>query len=145
MNILVLVLLSARLTFGGLGEVRIGMSVAELERVADVRRGDLESGAAPCRYVLFEQATIGVRIARSRVVAIEVVDPHHRTLSGIVVGSSVAAVREAYGARAELDGSRFVVRSRDRMRALVIDTDGSVVTRLVSGEAKFAERLHACL
>jgi hypothetical protein len=135
-----------RLTFAGLGAIRIGMSAEALTRIADVRRADLEHEERwPCRYVRFDYATIGVRIGASGVVAVEIADPRHRTLSGIGVGSSVDEVRAVYGRRAMVTGSRFVMRSKDRRRALLIETDGRVVTRLIAGAAHVAERVAPCL
>ena len=135
-----------RLTFAGFGALRIGMSADALARIAEVRRADLEQeGRWPCRYILFDGATVGVRIGAAGVVAIEIADPRHRTLSGIGVGSSIDDVRAVYRRRASMEEARFVVRSQDRTRALVIETDGRVVTRLVAGAVRVVERAAPCL
>ena len=125
------------------------MTAANLARVAEPRRPDLETDVAPCRYLLLDDATVAVRIDGDRVASIEVADPRHRTVSGVGVGSSRSEVRRTYGRHASLeehaDGWRYVLRSRDGRRVLFIDLDGGSVTRLTVTTPPFARRARRCL
>jgi len=74
-------------------------------------------------------------IERGQLTRIEVSaegSPTTQTESGIEIGSSLAELRRAYGAKLLVErntqGDRFILNAPDHRRAIIFETDGRVVT-----------------
>jgi hypothetical protein len=88
----------------------------------------------------------------NRVVRVETKDRRFRTASGIRIGDSERKARKVYGKRLEIrahkyddDGHYFIVRSVDRRRALVMETDGKTVVFIRAGLVPAVEYVEGCL
>ncbi len=84
-------------TLHGIGDLRIGMSVAELRRRgATMEENPLEEG--DCNYWrLPGRDGLAFMVVGGRVVRIDIQNPAYRTQSGAHVGMSEAEVRAIYG------------------------------------------------
>jgi hypothetical protein len=91
-------------------------------------------------------------VESGRIVRVETRDKAFRTVSGAHVGDTEARVRALYGKRLEVtrhkydeNGRYFIVRSADRRRALVLETDGKIVVFIRAGLLPAAEYVEGCL
>ncbi|KAA0249425.1 MAG: hypothetical protein EDX89_23990 [Acidobacteria bacterium] len=132
-----------RLTPAGLGPVRIGMSVEELEAIPG-RTVSVEPRARTgCGYAqpLARDAGFAVMLDAGTVVRVDVTGPGIRTEEGVGVGDAEAAVFAAYGRdRVETAAHEYVpgghylaVAPPGAGAAIVFETDGAVVTAIRAG------------
>ena len=148
-----------RITFQGIGPLRVGSSLAAASRAAGeqlVDARDKPSGTEACYHVhLKSSPSLLVMVEGGRVTRVETADPRFRTHSGVRVGQSESWVRKAYapyGRRLEVTrhkydetGHYFIVRSADRRYALVMETDGKKVVYIRAGLEPAAEYVEGCL
>mgnify|MGYP001827510138 CR=1 FL=1 len=140
------------LTTGGLGEVRLGMTVGEAEvasgRLMDAAPGDEES---PC-YEVTARDLAGVRfvVIDGRIRVIDVRDTGFATSSGARIGMTADEIRTLFGERIDetpIDGSSaltFVPSDATDPARVVFFTDGAAVTRMLSGTVPNVLSLDAC-
>lgn len=145
------VLAAVVLTLTGLGPIRVGMTVEQARRAAGAPLHQAESPNEDCYYLLVEgDSSVAFMILDGRVARVDVSDPRHATLSGLHVGDSEERAKQVYAGRYEIephayvDGHYLIVRSRDKRYALVIETDGRVVTSLRAGSMPAAEFVEGC-
>jgi hypothetical protein len=86
-----------------------------------------------------------------RATRVEVLGGPTPTWSGIRVGATEEQVRQTYGTRLVVrphkydpHGHTMIVFSRDKQRALVLDTDGTVVREFRAGLAASAQYVEGC-
>lgn len=141
-------------TPAGIGAVRVGMSVDELERAG----GDFTApaGSAGCAYVRPASLPIGtsVMLANGRVARIDVDSAGVRTDAGISVGDSSSAVLRAYAGRVTTMPHKYVpggeyltVRSvspTDSTLRIVFESEAGRVTRYRSGRVPEVEWVERC-
>ena len=140
------------LTTGGLGEVRLGMTVGEAEvasgRLMDVAPGVEES---PC-YEVTARDLAGVRfvVIDGRIRVIDVRDAAFATSSGARIGMTADEIRALFGERIDetpIDGTSaltFVPSDTTDPARVVFFTDGTAVTRMLSGTVPNVLSLDAC-
>ncbi|MEO1062313.1 MAG: hypothetical protein AAFZ07_12915 [Actinomycetota bacterium] len=140
------------LTTGGLGEVRLGMTVGEAE-VASGRLMDLPPGVeeSPC-YEVTARDLPGVSfvVVDGRIRVIDVRDPGFATSSGARIGMSADEIRALFGERIDetpIEGSSaltFVPSDANDPARVVFFSDGTSVTRMLSGTVPHVLSLDAC-
>lgn len=140
------------LTTAGLGEVRIGMTVGEAE-VASGRLMDAAPGVeeSPC-YEVTARDLPGVRfvVVEGRIRVVDVRDSTFATSSGARVGMTADEIRELFGERIDetpVEGASaltFVPSDADDPARVVFFTDGTAVTRMLSGVVPNVLRLDPC-
>lgn len=131
------------LTPEGLGAVRIGMSVEELEAIPGLAFSVEPRARTACGYAESTRPDAGfaVMLDAGTVVRVDVTGPGIRTEAGIGVGDAEAAVSAAYGPdRVASAGHEYVpgghtltVAPPGEGAAIVFETDGAVVTSLRAG------------
>ena len=108
----------ARLSIFGLGPIRIGMTVADVERASGLTfHGAAEQSGQSCYYVDHQLQTGGIAllIKNGLVAAVAVDGTEYATVSGVRTGDSESKVMAAY--RTGL--SKFRSRSTDPSNALI--------------------------
>lgn len=107
----------ARLSIFGLGPIRIGMSVAEVERASGLAfRGAAEQSGQSCYYVEHPSPSglIFLLVKNWRVAGVSVLSDAHTTMSGVRNGDSKYRVMATYGARlTELTGVGLIYTPKD--------------------------------
>lgn len=145
------ILAAVILTLTGFGPIRVGMTVEQARRSAGAPLHQAGSPNEDCYYLLVEgDSSVAFMIREGEVARVDVSDPRHATLSGLHVGDSEERAKQLYAGRYEIEphayeeGHYLIVRSRDKRYALVIETDGRVVTRLRAGSMPAAEFVEGC-
>lgn len=142
------------LTTGGLGEVRIGMTIGEAE-VASGRLLDSPPGAddQEC-FVATPRNLPGVEfvVAEGRIRVVDVTTSAVTTRSGAAVGMAADDIRALFGERIDetpIEGAAaltFVPADEaDQDKRVVFFTDGTSVTRMMSGTLPHVLRVDPCL
>jgi len=123
-----------------LGNVRIGMTLRELQRAFGGRLTNSDGTSESDSCWVYHRGDgsdkeVGYMIERGQLTRIEVSaegSPTTQTESGIEIGSSLAELRRAYGAKLLVErntqGDRFILNAPDHRRAIIFETDGRVVT-----------------
>jgi hypothetical protein len=143
------------ISLDGIGAIRVGATVAAAARAAGeplVNPASTPAGDG-CHYVRLASApSILFMVESGRIVRVETRDQAFRTVSGARVGDTEVRVRALYGKRLEVtrhkydeNGRYFIVRSADRRRALVLETDGKIVVFIRAGLLPAAEYVEGCL
>ena len=144
----------SRLTYAGLGSLRIDMTLRDAERagfkiVVDEQFSEINvCGLARVSgydnvQLLFEE---------NRIARIEIHDRKFSTFSGAKVGDTENDIRRIYGARVKVEphkydpnGHYMIVSSNDKKYALVFETDGKTVTDLRAGRVPAVHYVEHCL
>ena len=138
----------------GIGAIRVGMSIAELRKVA----GDVPSAnpTAECSYVRPGATPPGVLVmlVRGQVARIDIDSAGVASDAGVSVGDSTAHVTGAYAGRVTATPHKYVpggqyltVRSNspaDSARRMVFETENGRVTRFRSGRVPEVEWVERC-
>jgi hypothetical protein len=150
-----------RISTGGYGPARIGMSVEDAARALGVTLEPLGVVDEPACYYVKPQPEIAgllVMVSEGRVVRFDV-DPAANgaaqllTRSGLGIGSTEAQVIDTLGAAAlEVsphkytgpEGHYLTIWSDDRQRAVRFETDGARVTRFYAGQAPQVTYVEGC-
>jgi len=143
---------SAKVSLDGLGPVHYGMTQAEAQKALGVSLIQEESGSEGCYYVTAEgDPGISFIVENGHVQRVDIDDAHHFTAAGVKVGDTEQRAKDAYAGQVEVTDHTYVegghyltVRSKDRKRALVLETDGKYVTRLRAGLEPAAEYVEGC-
>jgi hypothetical protein len=140
----------------GVGPVRVGMTLAEVDRLLPGGLADTTDLDPECDYVEFRNGPPGVELMThaDTVVRVDVDDSARVTTAlGAHPGDPEDRIRALYpGARMEPnhydeDGHYFVVipgAPSDTLHRIVFETDGSVVTTLRSGLFPAVEYVEGC-
>jgi len=143
-----------RASFNGLGSIKIGSTVTELEHVlgrAIPIPGDPEEAA--CFVVPGDaRSTYSAMVAEGHVARIDVDTPAIPTLRGARVGDTIDQVRKLYGATLEeaphFYGDRsdlyLTYWSKDRAFALRFETAGGNISRFYIGRAREVQFVEGC-
>jgi hypothetical protein len=147
---------ASTLSMSGLGDVHIGMTLAQLDAMGrDVAPDDVAYDPAHPEgcwegriegvdhvIAMFDDNHLVRLTATSADIPIE---------GGARIGMAEPAVQALYGGRLAVephgydpDGHYLVAFSEDRSRALVMETDGAKVTLVRAGEAKAAQSVEGC-
>lgn len=144
-----------QISMTGFGQVRVGLSVPELEKVLG-KRIDLPKDVdeVSCRFAspdgLYEK--IGFMIRDGHLARLDVDAPGIQTLSGASVGDSQSSVISRYGpalkvtthAYAGPEGKYLTLYSKDRKYGIRFETDGASVTRYYVGTAEAVQYIEGC-
>lgn len=144
-------------TYDGIGPVRIGMTKAEVSRIAGepIERSP-GAGDAECEYFYAPHHLPGVKFmfSREQLARIDVVDGATPTQAGVRIGDTLAKIKKAYRSRVSMathqyipepDGKYVTARSPSGKRAIRFETDkGRVVTYYV-GRFPEVEYVEGCL
>jgi hypothetical protein len=141
-----------RLTFDGLGPLHVGMTRQQVQAAGyRVPLGPGQAANACVQARVAGDRHIRLMFESGRVTRVEVLGGRTPTWSGIRVGATEEKVRKTYGARLVVrphkydpHGHTMIVFSRDKQRALVLDTDGQVVKGFRAGVAASAQYVEGC-
>ena len=141
-----------RLTFDGLGPVHVGMTRGQV-RAAGLRvpLGRGQDANACAQVAVDSDRHVRLMFEEGRVTRVEVLGGQTPTWSGIRVGATEEQVRKTYAGRLVVrphkydpGGHTMIVFSRDGHRALVLETDGKLVTQFRAGVAASAQYVEGC-
>ena len=144
----------SRLTYSGLGSLRIGMTLRDAERagfkiVVDEQFSEI-SVCGLARVSGYDN--VQLLFEENRIARIEIYDRKFSTFSGAKVGDTENDIRQIYGARVKVEphkydpnGHYMVVSSSDKKYALVFETDGKTVTDLRAGRIPAVHYVEHCL
>jgi hypothetical protein len=145
---------SMRLSFVGLGPLRIGMTEAQIRRTVAgplQHEGDNDEG---CYYLTPQATGLGFMFLESRLARIDMFEGEWRTVSGARIGSTEEQVRRLYGGRLHIephhyndDGKYLIVLPAAgpyRGYELLFETDGKVVTTFRAGTAEAVTLVEGC-
>jgi len=141
------------LSFQGVGDITIGMSVERLRHMGIIGPQQKEAPARACVDIVFfqEASMLGAQLRGDAIQRIDVIsNSKAETREGIHLGSTEEQVRRAYagrfretvvsqfsvntlGAREPGRGHAFLITSNDRKRAIEIETDGVQVNSMHVG------------
>ena len=144
-----------RITTAGYGPAKIGMSVAQASNALGMKlvaEGPVDN--PECHYMRPEPAVDGLwfMISKDRVVRIEVNMPGIKTRSGLGVGDSEGAVKQALGPSVEVtphkyvapDGNYLTVWTKDHKAAVRFETLQGKVTSFYAGRVPEVEYVEGC-
>jgi hypothetical protein len=145
-----------RLRMDGIGSIRVGMTVDQAERAAEIKlRVDTEFTEA-CRYAfpIGEPRDLAFMTSYGKIVRVDVsANSAIKTVSGIGVGNTEHDVLRVYGDRIKREphpylhetGSYLVYRpAGERTLLLIFETDGKKVVSFRSGVAEFVRATEGC-
>lgn len=147
---------NAKLSTGGLGPVRIGMTLEDAERASGLGLEPDDFGTDECRYYSSDRgpADIAFMVSEGEVVRVDVFGEGITTLSGYGVGSTGADIVAAFGERIETnphpytDGQYVVfvpVDEVDLDKRVIWETDtDDVVTAMRAGRLPFVDYIEGC-
>ena len=140
---------SARLTTAGLGPIKIGMTIAQVEQAGN-RELTFEGGDA---NAVCASAALGARLyglfSKGRLTRIYVSSSRYATRTNIRVGDSQRKVLARYGRglvrqkHAYVPGGYYLKLTVGNRR-LVFDTDGKRVTQISSGRKPEIDYIEGC-
>jgi len=146
-----------RATMSGIGPIRIGMNIHQLENALQTRIPDTEDEADDsCRMIEAGPRWPGtaVMLLDGRVARIDVSQRAIPTLSGAMVGDLVSKVHSIYGGRLRAqdhdfgagEGMQYLTMSwGDRHYGIRFETDGERVTEYYVGTAEAVQFIEDCL
>lgn len=142
---------SARITKNGLGSVRIGMTVSQVEAAngREVSGLNNNAGGGDCY-----SGTLGSKVyalfTGDILTRIYVNTSRYRTRKGIHVGSTAAGVYRRYGSRlrsaphAYVPGGRYLTVTTGRRRVLFETSNTGRVTSISTGRAPEVDYIEGC-
>jgi hypothetical protein len=146
---------SMKLSFVGLGPVRIGMTEAQVRGVV---AGEMEStrdvSEEDCYYLILKGRGLGFMILHSRLARIDVMSGEWRTQSGAHIGSTEDEIRKLYGAAVQEvqhhydpQGKYMSVSPQEgayKGFEVLFETDGKVVTNFRAGTVEAVPLVEGC-
>lgn len=146
---------SQRLTFTGIGPIRIGMTEKQVRTMLSdsLERTDFDGG---CSYLEFEDHGLAFMLLKARLVRVDVYSGHWLTEAGAGIGTSEAEIHRLYTrVRTEphpyLDpGEGYYLRvtpSAQRLKnyELIFETEAGVVTSFRAGFSRAVGFIEGCL
>ncbi len=144
----------SKLTFRGLGPVRIGMTVREAQRVLRDRLLGLDEGKPECHLVRPQLGPCGVTmmVVDNKIVRIDIENTRQLfTETGIAIGYSENRVLKAYSGRFVMEPHKYVnnghyikIRSPAGGTSMVFETDGVRVTAFRVGRSPEVDLVEKC-
>jgi len=139
---------NSKLTFDGLGPLRIGMTLKAVQAAGIALEMDGDA-SNPCRTARLKvNQEISLMFEKGILTLVEISGPSISTHGGIRVGFTEAQIREVYGSRvvvAPYDGGHYMkIFSLDGKRALVFETYGAKVNNFRSGDLVDAQLSEGC-
>ena len=146
-----------RASMGGIGPIRIGMDVWQLEKAIDRRLPETQDESEDsCRYIEAGAKWPGtaVMLLDGRVARVDVTTRGIPTLSGALVGDPESRVLDIYGHRLRIsdhdfgagEGSKYLTMfSSDRRLGIRFETDGERVTEYYVGTGEAVQFIEGCL
>jgi hypothetical protein len=136
----------------GVGPVKIGMRLAQLQTVLHTKLVEQESGSDSCYYVEAPgHDHIGFMIIDGRLARVDVNAPGVATNTGIHVGDTEAHVRAIYGVRMKVTAHAYVdtghyltVRSSDGRYGVRFETDHGKITGYYAGTYEAIQYIEGC-
>ena len=137
----------------GVGPVRIGMTLAQLNKALDEKfETPAAKDQADCFYVTTSKpAKLLFMMLEGRVARIDVREPGIKTASGIQVGDSEAQARKVYGARLKVEPQKYVehghyltVNSSDGRRGIRFEAAGGKITSYYAGRDQAILLVEGC-
>ncbi|MBM3794796.1 MAG: hypothetical protein FJW31_12165 [Acidobacteria bacterium] len=142
------------------GQVRVGMSLAEVRRVLGDPQASLE-GLDPesvnnCAHVRSARLPdgLGIMFSKGRLVRLEAWYGEWRTAAGVRIGDTEARVRQLYPGRIHVERHHYVetghylrytpASSADRDFGLLFETDGEKVTSVRAGTLEAVALVEGC-
>jgi hypothetical protein len=138
----------------GVGPVKIGMTLAQLQAVLRTHlKEDDSSGSDNCYYLTAPgHDHVGFMIIDGRLARIDVNAPNVATTTGLKVGDTEARVDKIYGARMKVTAHQYVdgghyltVRSTDGHYGVRFETDGTRITGYYAGTYEAIQYVEGCL
>jgi hypothetical protein len=123
---------SAPVTLHGIGNLRIGLTVAELRRMGGTREENPLEDDGDCNYWrLPGREGLAFMVVGGRVVRIDIDNPAYRTASGAHVGMSETEIRALYGRAMRVEphpytgpeGHYLIYRARAEPYGLIFATN----------------------
>jgi hypothetical protein len=140
--------------FDGIGPVRIGMSLSELNKTLHTSyTRPTESDEQACFYVeVPNQPGIGLMILDGRVARIDVDDAPTRTAEGIRTGDSELRALEAYSKRLKVEPDFYdpenshylTLLSSDRKLGIRFETTDGKIKRFYAGTSRAISFVEGC-
>jgi hypothetical protein len=117
-------------TLHGVGELRVGMPLAELRRMGAKEEFQSEDGV-DCSYWTVPREDVALMVSGRRVVRIDINNPKYRTPSGARVGMTEAEVRRIYGRALKVEphpytgpeGHYLVYRAKGEPYGMIFETE----------------------
>jgi hypothetical protein len=147
---------ASTVTLHGVGELRIGMPLAELRRMGAKEEFQSEDGV-DCSSWTIPREDVALMVSGRRVVRIDVNNPAYRTPSGARVGMTEAQIRRIYGRALKVEphpysapeGHYLVYRARGEPYGMIFETepvDGkpSMVVSFRVGLWKHVQLIEGC-
>jgi len=147
---------SSTLTVRGLGPVRVGMTLSEASAAAGTEIVPERGASDSCSYATPKGGPEGVSfmVVSGRVARIDVSGGAVKTLSGAAIGDTEAAVQAMYSGQLQASPHKYVPAGRyltlvptgadDANFRLILETDGSKVTRFRAGRAPEVSFVEGC-
>ena len=142
-------------TLQGVGDLRIGMSVAALRRLGARSEGEIEPGGSCAYWHIAGRDGLAMMVVDNRLVRIDVQNGRYRTPSGARVGMSEAEVRRLYGPALRVqphpytgpEGHYLVYHRRGAAEGLIFETshDTHRVESLRVGQWEAVQAIEGCL
>ena len=144
-----------RVSFEGVGEVRVGITLNQLKSIYSVPmtvEDELVEGGCTFAYPKKNPYGISFMVVSGIVARIDLFHVGFKTKAGGQVGDTEKAIKSLYGVRVKVTphaydetGHYLTVRSSDGKSSLVFETDGKVVTGIRIGRLPEAEYIEGCL
>ena len=147
----------------GVRDVRIGMTLAEVEALGHRATAEPAEEGMTCTYATISgMGGIGVMLESGRIVRFDVSWPpvdtdkavsgmEWRTAEGIGLASTEADLRAVYGQRMQIETNKYderwrdiIVRTEGSNRALLFQTDGSTVQAWRAGDWDAVQLVEGC-
>jgi hypothetical protein len=126
---------TACLSMDSFGPIHVGMT---LERTRDITGPAATEQLLQndCGFLMLHRDGVQFMIRNGKVSRIDVIDAQHPTLSGLRVGDSEGRAHHVYERRLEVkrhayddNGHHLVLRSEDKKRAVLLETDGKLIRK----------------
>jgi hypothetical protein len=139
------------LRFDGVGPVKIGMSLSQLNAVLQRKSEPDDEGG--CFYVeSSKHPHLKFMIIEGRLARIDVEEPGAATSTGMQVGDSDSRVKQVYGARVKVTPHQYIdsghyltVRSSDGHYGVRFETDQGKITSFYAGRYEAIQYVEGCL
>ena len=138
--------------YDGIGPVRIGMTLAQLQAALHQKLTEQESRNDMCYYVTAPgHDHLSFMIEDGKVVRVDVDAPGILTASGIQVGDSEARASKVYGPALKVTDHKYIdtghyltLRSADGRRGFRFETDNGKITMFYAGTYEAIQYVEGC-
>ena len=141
---------TARLSMDSFGSIRVGMTIERAKDLVGTEATE-QFFAEDCGFLMVHRQGVQFMIQHGRVSRIDVIDAQHSTMSGLRIGDTEGRAHQLYGRRLQVkphayddNGHYLVVRSEDKKRALLLETDGTLVRKMRAGLVSSVKLIEGC-